>query len=117
MKKRVTVVDDTLRENVAIILTNAMRMEAFRAGASLPLTQRFVMSRDQQGRQLQRAVKRKHVYEGPRLEVAIRRAMRWIRSRGIRCGDAPHHIGLAMATFKAAQPKRFETMMTSLVEA
>ena len=116
MKKKVTVVDDTLRQNVATLITQEMRLEAFRAGVSLPLNQHYTLSRDRQGRQLQRAVARKHVYEGPRLEAAVRRAARWIRSRGAQCGDAPHHIRLAMAVFKAQQPRRFDAMMAPLVD-
>ncbi len=114
--KRVVVVDDTLRQNMATLITHEMRLEAFRVGASLPLSQHYILSKDPQKRQLQRVVARKHVYEGPRLEAAIRRAMRWIRSRGVQCGDAPHHIRLAMTAFKTAQPKRFDAMMTSLVD-
>ncbi len=117
MKKKVAVVDDTMRQNIATLITHDMRLEAFRAGVPLPLTQHYILSRDPQKRQLQRAVARKHVYEGPRLEAAVRRAARWIRSRGAQCGDAPHHIRLAMAAFKAAQPKRFDAMMASLVDA
>ncbi len=108
-KKRVVVVDDTLRRNVCVRVTPLVREQYQKKfGHSLPDNVRF-LPLEVKGRKVQDVVKVRHVYEGPRLTHAVTRARRWMRSpRYGKAGGAPHHITLAMMAFRQADPRGFE---------
>lgn len=110
MKKRVTVVDDTLRANEIQVVTPQMCVDHLKKrGRPFPPGTRFLLVKDRQGRQVQRIVRVVHVYEGRHLEHAVRRAKRWMRGprfSGSLTG-APRHINLAMAAFFKADPEGF----------
>ena len=109
MKKRVVVVDDTLWTNAIQVITPQMRLDHLKVrNRSLPAGARFLLVKDRQGRQVQRAANVGHVYEGKRLERAVRRAERWMRSDKFPKTGAPHQIALAMAAFHLADPDRFK---------
>lgn len=104
---RVEIVDDTLRANRVQVVTNAYRLSYLRAhGRPLPDSVRFLTVRAH-GRQVQDVVRTTHVFEGARLEHAVRRARRWIRGPRFRTAGAPHHIALYLAAFHKADPDGF----------
>jgi len=103
----VTVNDDRGRVNLVIEVTDEMRLSyAMAHGRPFPPGIDFVPQRDRQGRQMQEKVDRPVTYEGKGLQVAIKRARRWIKS-GKR-GTPPAHIVLALMAFLKADPQQFQ---------
>lgn len=83
--RTVTVIDDTLREN--IIGFN---------------------ERGQLVKQGQREVHSQHEFRGRHLQIAINRAKRFMRSLRFQGGGAPRHIALAMMAFHKADHEGFQ---------
>jgi hypothetical protein len=114
MKRRVTVKDDAYRVNVCrwvstadLVKTGGVKRYMLRGG-KLP-NHLLVPLVDQRGHRLQEKYHVEHVFEGDRLDRAVRRARRWLRSRRARLGGgAPGHITLAMAAFHMADPDAFK---------
>ena len=106
MKDKIRVIDDTLRANVVEVVTPQMRVDHLKKHGCL-LSASVVLVKDRQHRQVQRVENLEHVYEGRRLEEAVRRAKRWMRSAKFPKIGAPHHVALAMAAFHKADPVGF----------
>ena len=113
MKKKVTVIDDTLRRNVCSPLTDKARMDYFRRFKKLLPAGTLVPMIDRQRRQVQETVQVKHVFEGERLKHAVHRAKRWMRSGKFPGTGAPRHIALFMAAFYKADPKGFKEIVSA----
>lgn len=110
---RVVIKDDTLRRNAVLMITPAMREEAAKAGRPIPASTKFVLGKDRQGRQVQETVVVDRVLEGAHLLHAVKRAKRFIRSKGYRQRGhtPPRHIALFMAAFHKADPEAFKRAM------
>ena len=106
MKRKVRVIDDTLRANAVEVVTPQMRVDHLKKHGRLLLAS-VVLVKDRQHRQIQRVENSEHVYEDKHLQEAVRRAKRWMRSDKFPKVGAPHHIALAMAAFHAADPDGF----------
>lgn len=105
----VTVNDDRGCVNLVVEVTDEMRVTyAMAHGRPFPPGVNWVPQRDRQGRQMQEKVDRPVTYEGRGLQVAIKRAKRWMRSRGNRAGTPPAHIVLALMAFLKADPQQFQ---------
>jgi uncharacterized protein YaiI (UPF0178 family) len=85
--RRVVVVDDTLRQTLAVI-----------AGGKL------MLQMDRQRRKIQKTVNVDRVLEGRHLEHALRRARRWMRKPH---GRAPRHIAVFLAALHKTCPAEF----------
>lgn len=107
---RVTIKDDTLRANGVMVITPQMRDEAAKAGRPIPSNVRFLLAKDKQGRQIQKAVTVERVLEGEHLDHALRRARRYMRSRRFRRpgSGVPRHIALFMAALAKVDPEGFK---------
>lgn len=111
MKDRVVVQDDTYRENVVTVVTPWMAHNNphLKVGSIL-------RTLDGNRNQVQNTLTVEHVFEGRCLELAMRRAKRFIRAkRNGKVGTAPKHIALKMAAFSLADPDGFRDAMTEAV--
>lgn len=63
---------------------------------------------DRQGHKIQKAVRSTKVYEGKQVEIAVKRAKRWLR-RGPEKSvlNPPRQIQYALAVFSKADPKGY----------
>lgn len=108
----VTLVDDTFRVNKAVRVTKEMK-EAAEEGS--PVANAAVGDllpyKDQYGRVIQNVVKVTETYEGARLEHAIRRARRFLRSVKNKPRGAPRHIAKFLAVYHKADPDGFNRDM------
>lgn len=110
MKKKVTIIDDTLRRNVCHPLSAEMRMEYFKRFKKLPPDDFLVPVKNRRNQQIQETVRVKHVFKGEYLKHAVHRAKRWMRSGKFPGTGAPRHIAIFMAAFHKADPKGFEKL-------
>ena len=108
MRDRVVVQDDTYRENVVTVVTPWMAHNNpfLKVGSVL-------RTLDGNHNQVQNTVTVEHEFEGRHLELAVRRAKRFIRANKTgKVGTAPKHIALKMAAFSLADPDGFRDAMT-----
>jgi len=113
MKNKVTIIDDTFRVNRCTTITKGMNDTAIEAtgnplgpvGSLIPLKYK--------GQQVQDVVKVPVTFEGRHLEIAIRRAKRFLRSVKRKPRGAPRHIALALAAFQKADPEGFKNAVTT----
>lgn len=114
MVKKVTILDDTLCQNVIHVVTPRMREQLAMIGQPLPDGLRFFTAKDECGRMIQEPVTVKRVFEGRHLEIAVKRAKRWMHNRRKTMNKRPpRHIALAMAAFHKIDPKGFDELSTA----
>ncbi len=109
LKKKVTIVDDTLRHNLCVKVSAEMRSDFAKRGRPIPPRVSHLPARDRHGHTVMQEVRAIRTFEGVHLENVMKRARRWIR-RQRRCGTdgkMPGHIALAMAAFRKADPAGF----------
>ena len=109
-KKSVTVVDDTLRQNVCRQLNDDERLEYLRRFKKLLPGGVLVPVKDRRGHQVQTVIKAKKVFAGEHLRLTVKRAKRWMRSGNFPHTGAPRHIAIAVAAFQKAYPNDFEAL-------
>lgn len=101
----VTVVDDTLYVPRVTWVTDEMRTAAQAKGKPIPPHVRYLFVK-QHGKKILKRTPTTITFEGRHLDIAIKRAKRWIR----KCTDQKpsHHIALAMAAFHQVDPEGFK---------
>ena len=109
-KKSVTIVDDTLRQNVCQQLNDEQRLEYLRRFKKLLPGGALMPVKDRYGRQMQTVTTSTKTFAGEHLRLTVKRAKRWMHSGNFLRVGAPRHIALAMAVFQKAYPKDFEAL-------
>ena len=116
IKDSVTVTDDLGRVNECHVvfphdpnwIKLAARFKVSRGPIYLPLTTR-------DGKKIQSVIERHVEYSGRKLELAVLRAKRFIRSNkraGEKLPRPPYHIAMALAAFLASDPDGFREAMS-----
>lgn len=89
--RKVVIIDDTGRENRHMFRGHELRLAI-----------------DTVGHRMQNVVTRKVTFEGDHLDLTVKRAKRYMRSRRFRSGQpAPRHLTLAMSVFNKADREGF----------
>lgn len=113
MKKKVTVIDDTLRRNAcrAVPMVEFIKAGGRPPPGKTPSHVLVPLINTKTRKRIQTTVKVERVYEGQHLVNAVHRAKRYIRSGRVRTERAPGHIHMALAAFQQADKHAFEKAM------
>lgn len=85
--------------------------DTFRTNAVEVVMGKMLLSKDSQGRQLQHKVTIDVVFEGPALTHAVKRALRWMRSKKFHTQRPPRHIDLMLVAFHHHDKGAFEAAL------